>query len=170
MRHTAFIAVLAALLAASACNSNPPIIEIAPDNSAALDEHLIEANKVVAQSEDTQIEGYIQRRGWNMKTLSGGVRLEILRQGSGPMIGYGDTVTLLYSVEALNGTTFYEQAEKTVIVGKNQTVPGMETALGRLRRGAEARTIIPSLRAYGVVGDGDRIPTRAVLVCRFQVK
>lgn len=164
------IGILCLGMLAGSCNSNPPIIEVEKDNSSQLKEHLINANKVIAESEETQIEGYIQRHGWKMQTLSGGVKLEILKQGSGKPIEYKDEITLEYDMEALNGQPIYTNAEKQIVVGKNETVSGVETALKELRRGAEARLIIPSQCGYGVAGDGDRVPTRAVLVIKMTVK
>lgn len=155
---------LGALFLMAGCHRTPPIIEPESNNEAAIKEHLINANKVVAESEDTQINAYIERRGWKMESLTGGVRLMVTKQGNGSTIDYDDKVILNYSVSALDGNTIYSQISDTIIVGKNQTTSGMEIALKKLNRGSDAIVILPSQTAYGVVGDGDKIPTRAVLV------
>lgn len=158
-----------AMLCAS-CDRTP-VIEVEKDNRHdQLAEHLLEANRYIASSEQTQIDGYVARRGWSMETLSCGARFSEYQKGAGSKIEYEDSVTIIYSVEALNGTKIYNERKETLVVGRHQTVTGIDAVLLELHRGSRSHIILPSEAAYGVVGDGDRIPTRTVLVYDLYVK
>ena len=119
---------LAAALA-SACDRTPTI-ELETDKTAAVKENMINANRVVIQSEATQIDAYIQRRGWKTTPLRCGARYLLLEKGKGASI----------------------QAE----------------LLEELTYGSTCWMIAPSNSAYGVVGDGDRVASRTVIVYNIQ--
>jgi len=146
-----------------------PVINVQPDKGDTLKENMINANRYIAKSEETQIDNYVARRQWQMKRLSGGARVMELTAGSGRQIGYEDTVTLRYRVEAINGAVIYDQVEETVVAGHLQPVRGLDAALLTLHYGSRARVILPSEQAYGVVGDGDRIGSRIVLVYELEI-
>ena len=65
--HIAIISLACCLTAA--CGDNTPVVELTQDNSTLVKENMINANRVVIQSEATQIESYVNRRGWKMKPL-----------------------------------------------------------------------------------------------------
>lgn len=147
----------------AACGDNVPVIQV-NDEASQYKENMINANKVISQSEDTQLDEYIARHGWSMVQLDNGARLQVLQQGKGAKISFEDSVTVHYRLEALNGTVFYENNSETFVVGRHQTTVGLDRAVLELSRGAHARVALPSSLAYGVVGDGDRVPARAVLI------
>ena len=89
---------LAAALA-SACDRTPTI-ELETDKTAAVKENMINANRVVIQSEATQIDAYIQRRGWKTTPLRCGARYLLLEKGKGASIQAEDTVVVTYRLEA----------------------------------------------------------------------
>lgn len=152
----------------SACGDNIPVIQV-DDPQAKIKENMINANKVINQSEDTQLDEYISRHGWTMTKLDNGARIQILEPGSGAKIDYEDSVTVSYRLEALNGTVFYEDNTETFVLGRHQTTVGLDRALMGLNRGAHVRIALPSSLGYGVVGDGDRVPARAVLIYDLNV-
>lgn len=151
-------------LLCTACGDNVPIIEV--DNSGEqLKENMINANRVVIQSEKTQIESYVQRHGWSMQPLSCGACCSIANPGSGKAVLNDDTVAVTYRLEALDGTPFYTNQTDTLVVGRRQVTQALDDLLPLMRCGeTEAVLIAPSNCAYGVAGDGDRVPSRAVIV------
>ena len=162
---TAAIALTAALLlAAAACDRKVPVVELPQQPTDSLKENLIEANRIIAQGEEVQIDAYAQRRGWEMRRLSGGGRVREVEPGHGPRIDYEDSVRLRYRLEAINGEVFYADVRDTVVAGHLQPTRGLDAALLTLRHGAKATVILPSEQAYGVVGDGDRVKSRMILV------
>lgn len=91
------------------------------------------------------------------------------RHGKGPKVEYEDTVSIRYSVEAINGATIYANQEETVVSGQLQPNRGLDAALRALSQGSRARVILPSEQAYGVAGDGNRVKSRMVLVYTVEV-
>ena len=169
-RHAvaALLPLLAAALLATACRQ-VPVVEPDGPHDNPLRENMINANRLIAQSEESQIEAYVSRRGWRMERLTGGVRV-MATGGSGQApLDYEDTVALRYSVETLGGETLYSQRCDTVTVGRMQPTRGIDAALRTLHDGASATVILPSEQAFGVVGDGDRISTRLILVYKLNV-
>lgn len=164
------LSMAAMLLFMASCDNTPVINVPDKDTDNQLKERLINANKYIATSETAQIDAYVARRGWEMQTLTCGARWCEYAVGKGASINYEDSVTITYSVEALNGTTFYTHKTERLAVGRHQTTTGIDAALLKLHRGSKARIIVPSEAGFGVVGDGDRIPTRAVLVYDLTVE
>lgn len=151
-------------LLATACGDRTPVIELEPDNSTLVKENMINANRVVIQSEATQIESYLKRRGWDMKALPSGALYKEYTHGSGNAILAEEKVEVTYRLEALDGTAIYTNQIDTLQVGKRQVTPALDDLLQQLCYGSQAWMIAPSNAAYGVVGDGDRVGSRMVIV------
>ena len=151
-----------------------PVVEVDAPKGDTLKENLINANRYMAQGEEAQIDAYVERRGWQMQRLTCGARvMEISDQGSvasGQKIDYEETVVINYDVEAISGETVYSNVTDTVTVGRLKPTRGLDAALRTLHHGSQAVVILPSEQAYGVVGDGDRITTRMILVYKLKVE
>ncbi len=167
MTKTLITALLLTCIITS-CNRTQ-VIDVSNNEKIDIKENLINANKYIAQSEDTQIEQYIARRQWDMKRLSCGARVMETRQGTGKAIDYEDSVSVRCRIEAINGGVIYENLEENFVAGRHQTTVGLDAAVRELRRGSQAVAIVPSEAAYGVGGDGDRINTRVVLIYHIEV-
>ena len=163
------VAVLSVLML-SACRQ-VPVVEIEQRPSDPLKENRINANRIIAQSEETQIDAYVARRGWQMERIAGGSRLMSDRKLSAPCthINYGDTLELRYSVETIGGETIYNGLCDTVTVGRAQPNRGVDEALLYLAPHSKATVIVPSEQGFGVVGDGDRITSRMILVYKITI-
>ncbi|MBO7101346.1 MAG: FKBP-type peptidyl-prolyl cis-trans isomerase [Bacteroidales bacterium] len=171
MKTVKLILPLLCLLAV-ACR-DVPVVEVGPQKGDTLKESLINANRIIAQSEDQQIDAYLERRGWSKEKLPNGVWVAEYENSETPLgqaIGYEDTVAIRYRVETLGGNNIYDWRTNTVICGHLQPIRGLDAALRTLHSGATARVIVPSEQAYGVLGDGDRIRTRMVLVYIVEVE
>ena len=162
------LTIVACCMMATGC-SDVPVVDVQPPKDNMLKESLINANRHIAHSEETQIDAYVARRNWKMKRIPGGARVMELRGSNGPRIGYEDTVCLSYSVEAISGTTIYSHVEDTVVVGRMQPTRGLDEALRTLSEGSLAVVVLPSEQAYGVAGDGDRVKSRMILICHVEV-
>lgn len=163
-RRIVILTALMVIAALTGCHRAPVVVESSAKEENSLKENMINANKMIAQSEETQIESYIARHDWNMNKLPNGTRVEVYKTGSGKEVEWEDTIRVVYSLEALNGKTFYSAQDESLVVGHNKSTVGLESAVLGMRRGSNARLIVPSDLGYGVVGDGDRVSSRAVLV------
>ena len=138
-------------------------------NTPDLKEHFINANRTIAQSEETSINEYVTRRKWDMQKLPEGVRLWEYEKGRGPKINVEDSVHIVYSVEAINGKLIYSDITDDYVAGRRQQMIGLDQAVLQLSVGSRAKVILPSNLAYGIGGDGDRIPQSAILVIDVKV-
>ncbi len=134
-------------------------------------ENLINANRTIAQSEETAISEYVQRRGWPMQKLSNGARLWEYEKSAGQSskVAMEDSVRLVYCIDALNGTRLYTDLEERCVPERRRDMVGLNEALLELHYGSKARIILPSALGYGIGGDGDRIPQSTVLVIDLKV-
>lgn len=138
-------------------------------NTPDLKEHFINANRTIAQSEETSINEYVARRKWDMQKLPDGVRLWEYEKGCGPKVNVEDSVHIVYSVEAINGKLIYSDITDDYVAGRRQQMIGLDQAVLQLSVGSRAKVILPSNLAYGIGGDGDRIPQSAILVIDVKV-
>lgn len=170
MKGKVYIAglLMAAALWMAGCGDRTPTIELQGDKTASVKENMINANRVVIQSEATQIDAYRQRRGWETRTLRCGAEYLLRRKGEGGMVEPDDTVVVTYRLEALDGTPFYRHQTDTLVVGRREVTVAMDDLLEQVPYGSQAWLIAPSNTAYGVVGDGDRVGSRTVIVYDIQ--
>lgn len=169
MKHTALHIMLLLILLATACKE-PPVINATQEQSNPYKENMINANKVINTAEDTQIKSYIERHKWNMRQLSNGSWIEETAIGKGTKVDYEDTIDITYKLESLNGNTFYEEKRESIIVGQNKPTVGLDRAVMDLHHGSKARIIVPSSLGYGVVGDGEKVTSRTVLIYHLAIE
>lgn len=167
MRH--IILIIISFLFLAACHNDPPMVGRPSSGKPDIKEHLINANKTIAKSEETTIDEYIARRGWNMEKLPEGVRLWEYKKGNGKKIDFEDSVHISYNVEAINGKLIYDDIKEDFVAGRRQQMIGLDQAVLQLKKGSHAKVILPSNLAYGIGGDGDRIPQSAILVIDLQI-
>lgn len=150
------------------CGDRTPIIETGNSNGNPLKENMINANKIVAQSETTQIESYLARHGWQGTPLPCGAWYEKTAHGNGEAIAPDDRVVVTYRLEALDGTPFYTRQIDTLTVGRREQTMALDEVLQHMEYHGKARIIAPSGAAYGVTGDGDRVGSRTVIVYHIE--
>ncbi len=124
-------------------------------------------NKILIETEKQEIRDFIGRYGWQMHETGSGLWYQIYVQGNGKQAMPGMMATLKYTLHLLTGDLVYSSDNdglKQFRIGRGGVVPGLEEAILLLRQGDKARLIMPSHLAYGVPGDGARIPTRATIV------
>ena len=151
----------------ASCGDRIPIIEVADGSGDPLKENMINANRLVAQSESTQINAYLERHKWQASPLPCGAQYQLTAQGNGSPVEADDLVEVIYRLEALDGTPFYTRQCDTLTVGRREQTLALDEALQRMDYHAQARIVAPSGCAYGVVGDGDRVGSRAVIVYKI---
>jgi len=141
-------------------------------NIRPFDDTIVNYNRQVVKTENQEIEDFIERYKWKMKKSQTGLRYIIYNLGNGPKASKGKLVKINYSVRLLNGKEIYNSDKlgaKQFIVGQGQIESGIEEGILMLRAGDRAKFVIPSHLAYGLLGDLDKVPERAVLIYDIEV-
>lgn len=140
--------------------------------SKNIEEPLLKANQHLVRTEEQQIKDFIGRYGWKMNETGTGLRYLIYKNGEGEKVSKGNKVTIGYTVSLLNGEVCYsseKSGNKIFIVGKGGVEAGLEEGILFLKKGDRAKIILPSHLAFGLVGDGDKIPAKATLVYDLEI-
>ncbi len=136
------------------------------------EEQLVAINRELVIKERERIESYIARKGLNMEMSESGFWFSILNQGADRRLNSDETVKLDYTCHLLDGTLCYSSSDDgilTVTLGKSDIPSGLDAALRLFSDGTEALVILPNNLAYGLVGDGRRIPSRSALIYHVKV-
>jgi FKBP-type peptidyl-prolyl cis-trans isomerase len=154
-----------------ACKNNPPK-ESADPNDINVKKHMEEVNKILIKKDQLYIKGYISRQGWDMKETQTGLWYQILQEGSGKQAETGLVARINYSIRTIDGTLCYssdEKGPKTFLIGQGNVESGLEQGILMMKEGTKARFIMPPHLAYGLIGDGERIPARAIIVYEVEL-
>ncbi len=144
-----------------------------PDKPAAVSsitvlyDTLINFNQQVVQQESQEIDDFIRRYQWKMKTTQTGLRYMIYQHGAGKPARKGDLVSIHYSLSLLNGALIYKTDSLVPFrfdIGKRKVTRGLEEGVLLMKPGDRAKLVVPSHLGYGLIGDQAMVPERAILV------
>ncbi len=130
-------------------------------------EEMTEVNRYMVTKDKERIESYIERKGLEMEESPTGLWFRINKEGEGPDFSDGDKILFNYECSLLDGTIVYSSEEsgpKEVILGRSTMESGLNEGLRMLKQGAEATFILPPFMAFGLIGDGKKIPSRSIIV------
>ncbi|MGB1043266.1 MAG: gliding motility-associated peptidyl-prolyl isomerase GldI [Tenacibaculum sp.] len=68
-----------------------------------------------------------------------------------------DLVLLSYTVADVYGNEIYPKEERSYKIDKEDFIPGLQDGIKLMKKGETVTFVIPSYRAFGVVGDGKKI-------------
>ncbi len=128
---------------------------------------LVGANRILVKKDRERIKSYIERRGWDMQETQTGLWYQIYDHGAGPHAITGNIISLEYHVSLLDGTVCYDSDSlglKKFRIGQGGVESGLEEGVLLLRKGDQARFIMPPHLAHGLTGDGNAIPPRSILI------
>ena len=133
---------------------------------------MADLNRYFVQKDRERIQNYIERKNLNMTESPTGLWYQILKDGAGNFFTDKDKVILGYECSLLDGTKCYSSISlgpKEVIMGRSEIEPGLNEGLRMLKPGSEAIFILPPYLAYGLLGDGKKIPSRAIIVYNVNI-
>lgn len=131
---------------------------------------LVQENKDAFRLEQHDIKLYGERYGLNLTPTGTGLHYQLLRDSAGPTARPDQWARVNYRLELLNGDTAYATEPgkpESFMVEMDEVESGLHEAIQLLSVGDSAVIIIPSYRAYGLIGDEDRIPMRSTIVYRL---
>jgi len=135
-------------------------------------DEMVDLNRYLIQKDKERIKNYIERKNLKMTESSTGLWYQILKNGEGSLFKDNNKVVFSYDCYLLDGTKCYSSKDlgvKEVVLGKSEMEAGMNEGLRMLNEGAEAIFIMPPFLAYGLIGDGKKIPPRATIVYKISV-
>ncbi len=97
-----------------------------------------------------------------------GMKIEILKEGSGEGAKVGDTVSVNYVGTLENGTKFDSSIDRgepfPFTLGQNRVIQGWEKGVLGMKVGEQRKLTIPYELAYGEAGFPPVIPPKATLI------
>jgi FKBP-type peptidyl-prolyl cis-trans isomerase FkpA len=135
-------------------------------------EEMADLNKYLVQKDKERIENYLERKNLKMTETPAGLWYLIKSEGEGNYFSDNDKIIMEYNCSLLDGTSCYSSEEsgpRVIVLGKSEMEAGLNMGLRMLKHGGEAVFIIPPFLAYGLHGDGKKIPSRAVIVYNVKI-
>ena len=133
---------------------------------------LADINSYFVQKDRERIQNYIERKNLSMKESSNGLWYYIKKEGTGKYFTDNDKISFDYVCSLLDGTECYSSDKlgpKDFVLGKSEIETGLDEGLRLLKPGGAAIFILPPFLAYGMVGDGKSISSRAILVYDIKI-
>ncbi|MEK7562722.1 MAG: FKBP-type peptidyl-prolyl cis-trans isomerase [Patescibacteria group bacterium] len=97
-----------------------------------------------------------------------GMKVEILKEGTGTQAKPGDAVTVDYVGTLKNGTKFDSSIDRSTpfqfTLGQNRVIKGWELGVLGMRVGEKRKLTIPPELGYGTTGAGGVIPPDSTLI------
>ena len=144
-----------------------------PDNKSSGDlgkeSDLIEYNKSLLTKDRTLITEFAEEAGLAVRETSSGLWYLETKGGEGPEIKLGDDVKFDFECTLLSGTRCYS-GTTSLKVGYADAASGVTEGLQMMNPGSEYLFIIPPYLAYGLTGDGNKIPGRSILIYKIRIK
>lgn len=164
---------VAVMLLLAGCGGEPQEGHVISHNVQAKNEDkLLRANRYLIRKDMEMIKGYISRHDLSMVFADLGYYYSVVERGSGGGITKGKVVLFSYRINLIDGTPIDSSGTELsqVVVDKSQAITGIHDGLKKLHEGDSAIFIFPPHVAYGLLGDGVKIPRRSTLVYSIKVK
>ena len=179
IRKNVFLLVfLLCVLALFSCGDNHPKPTIKKPNiqSTKFKNALVDANKTNMKRESDEIDQYVAHNGWQMTTTGTGLRYMIVKKGTGvlakPDSNQTFVVRVKYKKSLLDGTVCYSSdstGPAEFVIGQDNVESGLHEGIQYMHVGDKAVMILPSHLAFGLVGDGGKIPPRASVLYELEL-
>ncbi|MFV0592251.1 MAG: FKBP-type peptidyl-prolyl cis-trans isomerase [Draconibacterium sp.] len=119
---------------------------------------VVERTKAIEQEEINDLLAELTTKGFDIDTTDAGVFYIVYEEGEGPVVTYGDSITITYEAFHINGSLlddsdyWYENGEWEFEYPDNDLIQGFTDGLSIMNKGMVAQFIIPSELAYGAIG------------------
>jgi FKBP-type peptidyl-prolyl cis-trans isomerase len=130
-------------------------------------EDMLKENRAAVKLEEHDMDLFAQRMGVPLKTTARGVRYHFIRDVEGPTARPDQWAKVNYAIALINGDPVYRSEAgrpESFLVEMDQVESGLHEAIQLMSPGDSALVVIPSYRAYGLIGDQDKIPMRSTVI------
>ena len=152
----------------SSCRSNEPGPAV---NGKPEQNQMEELNRYLIRKDRERIQNYIERKGLQMTESPTGLWYQIISQGEGNFID-NNRIVMEYDCSLLDGTKCYSSEDlgpMEVIPGRTSIPAGLYEGFRMLKPGAKAIFILPPFLAFGLPGDGKKIPPGSVVIYNVDI-
>ena len=154
------------MVLAAGCQNKPDTRSTAAPRT---EDELIRINRTMITQDREQINGYLKKTNRQFTETNTGLWYSVLENGSGPSVKTGDNVSFDFECTLLNGEPCYSGTQ-TIRVGYTDAGSGVTEGLQLMQEGSDFLFIVPPYLAFGLTGDGGKIPGRAILLYRIRIK
>jgi FKBP-type peptidyl-prolyl cis-trans isomerase FkpA len=137
--------------------------------------HLISVDspEKMKQAEEVALKKYLEdNKIMNPPTASGIYILETV-SSQGMKIDSGNWVKLHFKVSAIDGKQIFSSLDRPEPLkfqyGQKFDTPGLEEAVGTMKKGSKAKVIVPSKMAFGEMGRGNVVPPYSTLIYDVEI-
>ncbi len=166
------MALCVGLLMACEGEGGQPPARVGNPTHPRSDQALLDANKVLAEREEHDIQDWITRQGTAMRSTGTGLHLKLVRDEPGPQAEPGQVAIIDAKVYLIDGTLCYSSdgALQEVRVEQEDVESGLHEGLQYMSVGDSAVLVMPSHLAHGLAGDMKKIPMRSSVIYRLALK
>lgn len=118
---------------------------------------MMEVNKKLTQHEDSTLAAYVAGTDSGYIHNEMGFWYKTETKTGNPHPAANEKCRIEYSVYALRDNTLLKNTVENIVIGKKNTVRGIEEGIKLMHKGEKATLILPWYLAYGMKGDGQNI-------------
>lgn len=135
-------------------------------------QELLDWNKDITAIDYDVIEKFIERRKWQMKISETGLYWQIISSTEQQQAEDGYIALIAYKTSLLDGKVLYSSEEfgnREFHLGHEVQESGLNEGILKMKKGEKARFIAPPYLAFGVPGDGYKVPYYSTLVYEIEL-
>lgn len=151
------------------CKKSKPQLPSNKANYSKSEVEMDKVNKFLVEKEDSILQTYVKEQGFDLKKNDAGFYYKISQHSTGNFLKENDVCIVSYKIYLLDGSLVEEVNDAKVIVGKHETLKGIDLGLKLLRKGESGVFIFPWTLAYGILGNRTTIPAYTSLKVELSV-
>jgi FKBP-type peptidyl-prolyl cis-trans isomerase len=129
--------------------------------------------KTLLKKEEEQLAAYVKEKNITVAPTASGLYYIETLAGKGTKIDSGMWVSIHFKVSLIDGKQLFSSYDRGEPMGfeygKRFDTPGIEQAIGMMKKGGKATVIVPSKLAFGEAGRGAIIPPFSTMVYDVEV-
>jgi FKBP-type peptidyl-prolyl cis-trans isomerase len=129
--------------------------------------------KSLLKKEEDQLAAYIKEKNITVAPTASGLYFIETVAGKGAKIDTGMWVSIHFKVSLIDGKQLFSSYDRGEPMGfefgKRFDTPGIEQAIGMMKKGGKATVVVPSKLAFGEAGRGGIIPPYSTMIYDVEV-